>query len=122
MKFLFIVVLVLLGQTTFAQLKTIEAKDAYKYVNQIVTVKDSIYGANIYQDSIAVMHLGKPDNPHPLSVIFVKKAGDPVLDYRVIHTLQMGKAAFTGLLISTQNGVLMILDDIRKARLYYIID
>ena len=121
MKLFFSSVLVLVCQMAFGQ-KIIEAKDAYKYINQRVIVIDSVYSAQIYQDSIAVMGFGKPDNPHPLTIILIKKAGAPVLDKRVTKTLQAVKVSFKGLILSNGTGVLMILNDLSEMRFEYRLD
>ncbi|MDN5284224.1 MAG: hypothetical protein JWR38_498 [Mucilaginibacter sp.] len=80
MRTLFGIFLFFFCQHVFGQTKMIEAKDAYKYVNQTITVKDVIYASKVYKDSLAVIELGKPGNEHPFSIILIKKPNGPALD------------------------------------------
>ena len=109
-------------QIALGQTKMITAKDAYKYVNQTITVKDDIYASKVYRDSLAVMELGKPGNEHPFSIILIKKANGPALDEKVINTLKLAKASFTGLIVSNASGILMIVDTSDKIRFNYKLD
>ncbi|MBB6110275.1 hypothetical protein SAMN05421821_10682 [Mucilaginibacter lappiensis] len=112
----------LLCQAALGQSHMISAKDAYKYINQVVIVKDDIYASKVYKDSIAVLKLGKSGNDHPLTVVLLKKPNGPALDEKVINTLQKGKASFKGLVLQNESGILMIIDNSDKIRFNFKVD
>ncbi|MBB6130582.1 hypothetical protein [Mucilaginibacter lappiensis] len=122
MRTLFSIFLFLFCQQVFSQTKPIEAKEAYKYVNQIVTIKDDIYSSKIYKDSLAVLELGKPGNEHHFSIILIKNTKAASLDEKVIKTLKVAKASFTGLVVSNEGGALMIVEGTDKIKFNYRVD
>ncbi|MBB6130579.1 hypothetical protein [Mucilaginibacter lappiensis] len=62
----------ILCQAALGQSHMITAKEVYKFVNQVVIVKDDIYASKVYKDSIAVLQVGKSGNEHPLTVVVLK--------------------------------------------------
>ncbi len=50
--------------------QAIMAKEAYKHVGELITIKDSVYFGKVYNDSTAVVELGNRRLIAPLTVIF----------------------------------------------------
>ena len=89
MRKLFLILPFLIFIKTAASAQTvIMAKEAYKHVGQMVTVKDSVYFGQVYNDSTAVVELGNRRLISPLTVVFSAGKNPKLADKWFISNLQ----------------------------------
>jgi len=90
--------LILLKNKTFGQ-EVIMAKEAYKHVGQMTTVRDSVYFGQVYNDSTAVVELGNRRLIAPLTVVFSAGKNPKLSDPHFIGDLQRSRISVSGLIM-----------------------
>ena len=106
MKKLILMILLLAGRNAFSQ-NRLKADQAINHIGEIVTIQDSIYSGRVFKDSIAVFNMGFKNNTSPLTLIVYGKV-KPGDEPKLIHSLQVSKISFTGLVLMTLQGPLII--------------
>ena len=75
------------------------AKDAYKHVGQMTTVKDSVYFGQVYNDSTATVELGNRRLISPLTVVFSAGKNPKLADPNFIADIQRARISVSGLIM-----------------------
>jgi hypothetical protein len=96
--FLILPFFLVIKSKTFAQ-QVIMAKEAYKHVGQMTTVRDSVYFGQVYNDSTAVVELGNRRLIAPLTVVFSAGRNPRLADPRFIRDLQRSRITVSGLIM-----------------------
>jgi hypothetical protein len=96
--FLILLFSVLVKNKTFGQ-QVIMAREAYKHVGQMTTVRDSVYFGKVYNDSTAVVELGNRRYIAPLTVVFSAGKNPILSDPRFIGDIQRSRIPVTGLIM-----------------------
>gem|GEM_PF-4575055 len=79
--------------------EVIMAREAYKHVGQMITVKDSVYFGQVYNDSTAVVELGNRRLIAPLTVVFSAGKNPKLADPNFIFDLQRARISVSGLIM-----------------------
>jgi hypothetical protein len=88
----------LLKNKTFGQ-QVIMAKEAYKHVGEMMTVRDSVYFGQVYNDSTATVELGNRRLIAPLTVVFSAGKNPKLANPHFISDLQRGRITVNGLVM-----------------------
>ncbi len=109
--FVAIVTICLLAGRASAQ-QVIRAKEAYKHVGQQVTVRDSVYHGQVYDDSTLVVELGNRRLIAPLSVVFSAGKNPKLAEPNyVANYLQKGPVIITGQVLMIKGHPTIIVTD-----------
>ncbi|WP_374949419.1 hypothetical protein [Mucilaginibacter sp.] len=117
MKILFLLIISLLSSAAFGQ-KLIVASEVKNHVGETVILFDTIRSGKVYQDSTAVLNIGKSDKERVSVILSSKGSGFPI-DNKVIHALIIGKASFKGMVVPAANGYLILVDGARQIKFNY---
>ena len=96
--FLILPFFILVKSKTFGQ-QVIMARDAYKHVGEMMTVRDSIYFGKVYNDSTATVELGNRRLIAPLTVVFSAGKNPKLSDPNYISDLQRSRITVSGLIM-----------------------
>jgi hypothetical protein len=98
-KLLFILLFfIAFAAKSFGQ-EVIMAKEAYKHVGQMITVKDSVYFGQVYNDSTATVELGNRRLISPLTVVFSAGKNPKLADPNFIADIQRTRISVSGLIM-----------------------
>ena len=97
-QLLILLFFLIIKNQAFAQV--IRAKEAYRHVGEMITVKDSVYFGKVYNDSTAVVELGNRRLISPLTVIFSAGKDPRLSDPNFISVyLQSSRISVSGLIM-----------------------
>lgn len=105
-----ILIVLFICTTKFGWCQTmLSVAELKNHVGETVNIVDSVYTGQIFQKSVMVLTLGDPNKSTPLTLILYGNYTDPPQQY--LKTYQIGKISFRGLVLMSDKGPIVILQD-----------